>query len=117
MECSIIGAIQEVDNAQLMRKLDILRDSAKTRLDLVNSICTQFAKSSRTRRHLISFKRSHERGEMHQDRIEIFIDKAAEVQRMLCESLASSERLIVPTHTFTYMHVHKLLHARCLATE
>jgi hypothetical protein len=40
MECSIIGAIQEVDNAQLMRKLDILRDSAETRLDLVNSICT-----------------------------------------------------------------------------
>jgi hypothetical protein len=54
---------------------------------------------------------------MYQDRIEIFIDKAAEVQRMLCESLASSERLIVLTYTFIYMHVYKLLHARCLATE
>jgi hypothetical protein len=91
MECGIMGAIQEVDDAERMRKLDILRNSAKTRLDLVDSICTQFAKSGRTRRLFTPFERSHERGEMHQDPMEIFVDEAAEVRRMLRESLASSE--------------------------
>lgn len=91
MECGIMEAIEKVDDSELLRRLHILREGAKTRLDLVESICTQRAENSRTRRRDTRFERTDERVNMPQNPMDIFIDEAAEVRRMLCESLASSE--------------------------
>jgi hypothetical protein len=91
MECGTMEAIEEVDDSELLRKLHILREGANTRLDLVESICAQRAENNRTRRHFTPFERINERDDMPQNPMDILIDEAAEVRRMLCESLASSE--------------------------
>ncbi|KAF3032569.1 hypothetical protein E8E12_003218 [Didymella heteroderae] len=91
MECGIVEAIEEVDDSELLRRLHILREGAKTRLDLVERICAQRAENSRTRRRDTPFERTDERDSMPQNPMDIFIDEAAEVRRMLCEFLASSE--------------------------
>jgi hypothetical protein len=91
MECGTMEAIEEVDDSELQQKLHNLREGAKTRLDLVESICVQRAENNKTRRHPTPFERTDERDDMPQSPMNIFIDEAAEVRRMLCESLASSE--------------------------
>lgn len=42
-------------------------------------------------RHFTSSERTDERDDLPQDPMDIFVDKAAEVRRMLCESLSTSE--------------------------
>ncbi|KAH7090017.1 AAA domain-containing protein [Paraphoma chrysanthemicola] len=91
MECGTIEAMEEVDDSELLQKLHVLREGAKTHLNIVVSICTQRAVTTTTKRILTPFERTDERDDMPQDPMNIFIDEAAEVRRMLSESLASSE--------------------------
>ncbi|KAH7409766.1 hypothetical protein DE146DRAFT_774768 [Phaeosphaeria sp. MPI-PUGE-AT-0046c] len=91
MECGIMEAMEGVDDPELLRKLHLLREGAKTRLDLLESICAPGEENSKTRRSFRPSEGNDEQDNITQNPMSIFLGEAAEVRRMLDESLASSE--------------------------
>lgn len=91
MECGMMEDIEDVDDPERLRKLRVLREGAEKRLDLVESICAQHPENGRTSIHFRAIESIDEREDLPSNPMEAFEVEAAEVRRMLRESLASSE--------------------------
>jgi hypothetical protein len=89
MEHGTSEAIHEDVEPGRLRSLDLLKETAKARLENVLDTCAQRTKSK------VNQRIHHERTEISensaQDTMQLLADEAAEVQRMLRESISSSE--------------------------
>jgi hypothetical protein len=91
MECGIQDATNEAAEPGTLRAVDVLKDSAKKRLDHVENICAQRTKDSKKHLNRMQRERVNLSDDIPEDPMKSFADEAAEVRRMLRESLSSSE--------------------------
>lgn len=91
MECGALVAMDVGEDSEPLKNIDNLKDSAKLRLDFVEITCTQRMKISKGRQHLTRHERIDQRDDIPQDPMQVFIDEASEVRKMLRESLSISE--------------------------
>lgn len=121
MECGVIET--DYEHTEVQDQADELRSKASKRLDAVENICAQQAKSSTAYSDLLRREQRNLVSEVQAGPLKYLADEAAEVRRMFKEGMSSSEMRMVVTvmakefrgtgHWYRCVHGHPFTVGEC----